>query len=128
MRRRCSIKYGFQIPTSTRIGAGFYIGHFGTIVVNSKSRIGNNCNIAHGCTIGQANRGERKGYPTIGNRVWIGTGSVIVGNINIGSNVLIAPNSFVNFDVPDDSLVIGNPAKIIEKHNATEGYIENILE
>ena len=53
----------------------------------------------------------------------MGTNSVIVGRITIGNNVLIAPNTFVNFDVPNNSIVIGNPAKIISKEKATEGYI-----
>jgi serine O-acetyltransferase len=126
--RRYGYKYGFQIPIQTNIGEGFYIGHFGTVVINGKVKIGKNCNIAHCTTIGQANRGKLKGYPTIGDYVWIGTGSVIVGNISIGNNVLIAPNTFVNIDVPDNSVVIGNPAKIIEKNNPTEGYINNILD
>lgn len=125
--RKYGYKYGFQIPVNTKIGEGFYIGHYGTIVINVKAKIGKNCNIAHSTTIGQANRGKLKGYPTIGDYVWIGTGSVIVGNINIGNNVLVAPNTFVNINVPDNSLVIGNPAKIIEKNNPTEGYINNIL-
>ncbi len=125
--RSLSHKYGFQIPVSTSIGEDFYIGHFGTIVINGKAKLGKNCNIAHSTTIGQANRGRLKGYPTIGNKVWIGTGSVIVGNIIIGNNVLIAPNSFVNIDVPDNSLVIGNPAKVITKENPTEGYINYIF-
>lgn len=121
-------KYGFQIPSNTEIGEGFYIGHFGTIVINGKVKIGKNCNIAHCVTIGQANRGKLKGYPTIGDFVWIGTGSVIVGNIKVGSNVLIAPNSFVNHDVPDNSIVLGNPCKIISKENPCDGYICHILE
>lgn len=121
-------KYGFQIPVSTQIGSGFYIGHFGTIVINEKAKIGENCNIAHGVTIGQANRGKSKGCPIIGNKVWIGTGAIIVGKITVGSNVLIAPNSYVNFDVPDNSVVLGNPGKIIPKANATEGYINSCLE
>lgn len=128
LKTKYSYKYGFQIPSTTEIGEGFYIGHYGTIVINSKARIGKNCNIAHGATIGQANRGKLKGYPTIGDNVWIGTGSVIVGNINIGSNVLIAPNSFVNIDVPNNSLVIGNPCKIVNKENPCDGYINNLLE
>jgi serine O-acetyltransferase len=128
LKTRYSYKYGFQIPSSTKIGEGFYIGHFGTIVINGKAIIGKNCNIAHGVTIGQANRGKLKGYPTIGDYVWIGTGSVVVGNINIGSNVLIAPNSFVNIDVPDNSLVLGNPCKVVNKENPCDGYIHNILE
>ena len=102
------------------------MGHFGSIVINKKAKIGDNCNIAHTITIGQANRGNTKGCPVIGNNVWIGTGSVIVGKIIIGDNVLIAPNTFVNGDVPSNSLVIGNPFKIIPKENPTEGYINNI--
>lgn len=121
--RRYGFKYGFQIPVNTEIGAGFYIGHFGTIVINGKAKIGKNCNIAHNTTIGRTNRGERKGYPTIGDYVWIGTGSVIVGGIKIGNNVLIAPNTFVNKSIPNNSLVIGNPAKIIDKEKPVEGYI-----
>ncbi|WP_237332495.1 hypothetical protein [Zobellia amurskyensis] len=84
--------------------------------------------MAHSTTIGQANIGKRKGCPTIGDNVWIGTGSVLVGSIEIGNYVLIAPNSFVNFDVPNNSLVIGNPAKIIRKENPTEGYVNYILD
>lgn len=74
---------------------------------------------------GQENRGKRKGTPRIGNDVWIGTNAVIVGKIEIGNNVLIAPNSYVNFDVPNNSIVIGNPGKIIPSINACESYIEN---
>ncbi len=55
----------------------------------------------------------------------MGTGCVITGNITIGNNVMIAPNSFVNMDVPDHSLVMGNPAKIISKENPTALYINN---
>ena len=120
-------RYGFQVPASTSIGEGFYIGHFGSLVINRKTVIGKNCNVAHGITIGQANRGKRKGAPTIGDNVWIGTGAVLVGKITIGTNVLIAPNSFVNMDVPDNSIVIGNPAQIRPSENATEGYINHIL-
>ena len=115
--------YGFQIPSSTQIGKGLYIGHWGTIVVNGKAIIGENCNLSPGVTIGQTNRGKNKGAPTIGNKVWIGTNAVIVGNIIIGDNVMIAPNAFVNISVPSNSLVVGNPASILPRENATEGYI-----
>jgi serine O-acetyltransferase len=126
--RRYSFKYGFQIPYVTEIGEGFYIGHHGTIIINGEAKIGKNCNVAAGVTIGQTNRGKLKGCPNIGDNVWIGIGSVIVGNITIGSNVLVAPNTYINFNVPSNSLVIGNPGKIIRKNNPTEGYITNILD
>lgn len=125
--RRYSYKFGFQIPSSTKIGEGFYIGHHGNIIINANTVIGKNCNISPLVTIGRTNRGGKKGVPIFGDQVWIGTGAVIVGGINIGSDVLIAPNSYVNFDVPSNSIVIGNPAKIIARENPTEGYINNIL-
>lgn len=123
--RHHQIKYGFQIYPETQIGDGFYLGHWGMVVVNPSAVIGSNCNIAQGVTIAQSNRGKRKGVPTIGNEVWIGPNAVIVGNISIGNNVLIAPNAYLNTDVPDNSIVLGNPAKIFSKDDATEGYINN---
>lgn len=123
-----SKKYGFQISYATQIGKGFYIGHRGTVIINYKAVIGNNVNVAHNVTIGEEVRGKRKGTPTIGNRVWIGANSTIVGNIKIGDDVIIAPNTFVNFDVPSHSLVIGNQAEIKYKEYCTQDYIENIVE
>lgn len=120
-----SYKLGFQISPRATIGKGFYLGHFGTVVIGDEVQIGDNVNIGVNVVIGRTNRGNKKGSPTIKNKVWIGSGSVIVGHICIGDNVLVAPNSFVNFDVPSNSIVIGNPAHIIPKGNACEGYIEN---
>lgn len=122
---RYSMKYGYQIGEEAEIGPGFYMGHRGTVIVNGKSKIGANVNIATGVTIGQENRGERQGFPEIGNKVWIGSNSVIVGRVNIGDNVMIAPNTFINFDVPSNSIVVGSPAKIIPNKEATLGYIQH---
>ena len=121
-------KFGVQTHWSLSVGKGFYIGHFGSIIINSATIIGDNCNINQGVTIGAENRGKRKGVPRIGNKVWVGANSVIVGSITIGDNVLIAPLSYVNFDVPSNSIVIGNPASIISCENATENYICNYIE
>lgn len=84
--------------------------------------------IYNGVTLGAQNRGQHQGSPIIGNNVFLGPNAVIVGKIKIGNNVLIAGGSFVNFDVPDNSIVIGNPAKVIHKDNAVEGYILNQVE
>ena len=85
--------------------------------------MGKNININRGVLIGQTNRGGRRGAPVIGNEVWIGINAAIVGNITIGDDVLIAPNSYVNCDVPSHSVVFGNPCIIKHRENATEGYI-----
>ena len=121
------IKYGFQIYPETEIGEGLYLGHWGSLVINPKAKIGKNCNIAQGVTIGQQNRGKNEGYPEIGDQVWIGPNAVLVGNIKIGNNVLVAPNAYVNFDIPENSLVVGNPAKIYPNEEATFGYINNLV-
>lgn len=120
-----SYKTHIQIPARTQIGEGFYIGHSGRLIIHPDAKLGKNINVGTGVTIGYENRGPRKGAPTIEGNCWIGTNSVVVGNIKIGENVMIAPLTFVNFDVPPHSIVIGNPAKIINKENATKGYIEN---
>lgn len=123
--RHYQIKYGFQIYPETQIGEGFYLGHYGNLVINPKAKIGKNCNIAQGVTIAQANRGKNEGVPEIGDEVWIGPNAVIVGKIKIGNNVLIAPNAYVNSDVPSNAVVIGNPAIYTLNENATSGYINH---
>lgn len=118
------IKYSVDIPATTKIGAGFKIEHCAGIVLNPDVSIGKNCNIYNGVTIGKEKRGKRTGVPAIGEYVWIGANSVIVGNINIGNDALIAPGAYVNFDVPSHSIVLGNPGRIIPRENATEDYIK----
>lgn len=119
---------GLEISASQQIGGGLYLGHAYNITINSGAKIGRNCNIHKGIVIGQANRGSHKGCPTIGDRVWIGINSAIVGNITIGDDVLIAPNSYVNVDIPSHSVVFGNPCVIKRRDWATEGYVNNIVE
>ncbi len=124
--RRLSYKSGIQIPLKTNIGHGFYIGHYGTIVINGASTIGNNVNISPGVNIGRANRGKNKGVPTIGNEVYIGPGVKIVGAVKIGNNVAIGANAVVTKDVPDNACVAGIPAKILSMKGA-EGYINRTV-
>ena len=116
-----------EIPVRTDIGEGLFIQHFSGITINVKAKLGKNINIHKGVTIGETTRGTQKGIPQIGNNVWIGINSSIVGGINIGNNVLIAPNSYVNVNVPDYSIVFGNPAIIKRNEKAVEGYIGNTV-
>lgn len=126
--RRAADRNHIEIFSGNKIGGGLYIGHPFGITVNAKAVIGSNCNLHKGVTIGQENRGSRKGVPTIGNCVWIGINSTVVGNITIGDDVLIAPNSFVNCDVPSHSVVFGNPCTIRPREDATKDYINNRVE
>lgn len=126
MLYRISRKYGLEISLNAQIGQGLYLGHPYNITVGEGVVLGNNVNLHKGCTIGRTNRGN-SGSPCIGNNVFIGINATVVGNICIGNDVLIAPNSYVNVDVPDHSVVIGNPAVIHPRENATENYVAFIV-
>ena len=125
--RREEIKRGIEISYKVTIGPGLYLGHPYGITINDSVVIGRNVNIHKGVTLGRENRGKRIGAPHVGDNVWIGINATIVGNIRIGNNVLIAPNAFVNIDIPDNSIVIGNPCQIISDERATDGYIINTV-
>ena len=121
-----SRRHGIEIPSSTRIGKGLYLGHAYNITVNGYAVLGDNCHLHKGVTIGKECRGPRKGYPTIGSRVSICVNATVVGKITVGDDVLIAPGALVNCDIPSHSVVIGNPCTIHHRDNATEEYIGNL--
>lgn len=117
--QRSSIKSGIEILCS--LGGGVIIPHFGDIKLNAKS-IGDNLYIFHNVTIGND---YKTGIPKLGNNIFIGTNVVILGNITIGDNVIIGANSFVTQNIPSNSLVVGNPAKVVRK--ISKQYIKKIL-
>lgn len=121
--RRLKVKYGIDISYRTKIGYGFYIGHFGGIVIHGDSIIGNNCNISQGVTIGISNS-TNSGTPTIGDNVFIGPNASIFGKITIGNNVTIGANSVITKDIPSDTTVISGKMTIISK-NISKLYIQN---
>jgi len=120
---RYTYKYGISIPYITKIGSGFVIGHFGGIVVSDRAVIGKNCTISHGVTVGKANRGKNKGYPTIGDNVYIGPGAKIIGKVKVGDNVAIGANCVVTKDVPDNAVVAGIPGKVIS-YDGSKDYVK----
>lgn len=117
-----SIRYGISISPDVSIGTGFYIGHYGGIVVNRDVVIGDNCNISQGVTLGQINRGERAGCPIIGNHVYIGPGAKIIGRIRIGDHAAIGANAVVIADVAESTSVGGVPARVLSD-KGSEGYV-----
>ena len=119
-------KFGIEIFPMTNIDKGFYIGHFGGIIINPKVKIGKNCNISQGVTIGGSYKGKSQGYPTIGDNVFIAPGAKIFGNITIGNNVAIGANAVVTKSFPDNSLIAGSPAKLIS-NEGSEGYINHTV-
>jgi serine O-acetyltransferase len=98
------------IPAQATLGEGFHIIHAeGSISIHPSAVIGKRCGIMHNVTIGT---NMTAGAPTIGDDVFIGVNSTILGEIRIGDRVRIAANTAVTTDIPSDSVVVGSPAKI----------------
>lgn len=116
--------FNSRIPSSVKIGKGSYFAYQGlSILLVKGTEIGDGCMIGMRITTGR--NFPYRDVPKIGNRVWIGTNSVIIGPVIIEDDVIIAPNSVVNRSVPKGKIVAGNPAKIIGDINNL-GY--NIFE
>lgn len=109
-----SVLIGINIPRKSVIGKGLRIHHYGCIVINNKSIIGEKCTLRHEVTIG--NRRSSDDCPIIGDNCDIGVGAKILGKIVIGNNVTIGANAVVITDIPDNSLAVGIPARIIKKN------------
>jgi serine O-acetyltransferase len=111
-KRIVEIYTGISLSARAVFGPGLYINHFGSIFVG-KVQVGENCNIAHEVTFGVAGRGDKKGLPTLGNRVYVAPGAKIIGKITIGDDVAIGANAVVTKSIPDCAVVIGAPARIV---------------
>lgn len=114
--------YHLEIPNWGNIGKNLVLAHPFGITVNPAVVIGDGCVLFKNCTIGSVRSGKRAGFPMIGNNCVVGCGAFVCGGITIGNDVLICANAFVDFDVPDHSIVIGNPGVIHHKENATADY------
>jgi serine O-acetyltransferase len=117
---------GIEIPKNVLLGEGFYVIHAGSVVINSQAVVGKNCTIVNCATIGGIFRGKKKGAPTIGDNVYIGPYSCILGNVKVGNNVAIGAHSVVLSDVPDNSVVVGSPARVISSKGAEEYIIRPV--
>lgn len=105
---------GVQISRHADIGGGLFLPHFGIIVLNRKAKYGSFLTLFHGVTVGaKGSASGVVGVPTIGDHVTISTGAIILGAISIGDNATIGAGSVVIKDVPNNSVVVGNPGKVI---------------
>ena len=108
---------GIEIHPGAEIGPGLFIDHGMGIVIGGTAKIGKNCVLFHGVTLGGTGKHEGKRHPTLGNNVLIGTQATLLGPINIGNNVKIgAETVIINHDVPDNCTIVGAPGKIVKQN------------
>lgn len=121
---------GIEIPWDTQIGKNLQLQHGHGLVVNHKTQIGENCILRNSTTIGNKKLadGSFSAAPKIGNNVDIGANVVIIGAITVGDNAVIGAGSVVIKDVPEGSVVVGNPARVIRQVNTPSSFLNNPLE
>ena len=115
---------GIEIHPGAKIGNNLFIDHGMGVVIGETSEIGNNVTVYHAVTLGgispsinsDSQRHEKR-HPTIGNDVVIGSGAQIIGPVKIGNGSRIAANAVVVNDVPENSTMVGVPAKVIKTGN-----------
>lgn len=114
-QRKIGNARGLCIENFSNIGNNLHLPHGLNIIINDNAIIGDNCIIYQGVTVGVIHEGKNAGTPIVENNVTLCPNAVVVGGIRIGHDSIIAGNAFVNFDVPPNSIVIGNPGVIHKK-------------
>lgn len=111
-------KTGIQLLFGTDVKEGLSFSHFSCTVINQHAKIGRNFTMFNGCTVGST-FGRNSGVPIIGDNVLMCSGSKIIGRVTIGNNVVVGAGAIVVKDIPDNAVVVGIPAKIIN-YNGSE--------
>lgn len=100
------------------VGPGLLLNHPSGVVLGNGASVGSNCTILQNVTLGERfvdGRGAHD-YPTVGDEVTLGAGACVLGAVKIGNGATVGANSVVLTDVPDMSLAVGTPARVIPSH------------
>lgn len=115
------IKYGYHIPINV-FGPGLSIAHIGPILINSNSKIGKNCRIQTGVTLGATN--GTSGAPVLGDNVFLGEGCKIIGNVTIANHCAIGANAVVVKSIVEEGTTYGGiPAKKISSNSSAPNLV-----
>lgn len=113
---RLSVRLGMTLPINV-FGPGLSIPHYGTIVVHANAKIGRNCRLQEGVTIGASNGSHEAA--TIGNNCYFGSGAKVIGAVRIADDVAVGANAVVTRDIPEAGTTwAGIPARKISDHNS----------
>ncbi len=116
---------GIEIHPGATIGRRFFIDHGMGVVIGETAVIGDDCLIYQGVTLGGTGKEKGKRHPTLGNRVVVGTGAKVLGNIEIGDSVRIGAGSVVLKPVPPHSTVVGIPGRVVRSRSDEEEMLDH---
>ena len=111
---------GVEIHPAAAIGRRFFIDHGMGVIIGETAVIGDDVLLYQGVTLGGTGKESGKRHPTLGDRVVVGAGAKVLGNITIGSDTRIGANSVVLHDVPPHSTVVGIPGKVVRRRKGDE--------
>lgn len=116
---------GIEIHPGATIGKRLFIDHGMGVVIGETAEIGDDVLLYQGVTIGGTGSQGGKRHPTLGNRVVVGGGAKVLGNITLGDNVKVGAGAVVVHSVPAGATVVGIPGKVIKGLGKTLGPLEH---
>lgn len=105
---------GVDIHPAAKLGRRLFIDHATGVVIGQTAVVGTDCVIFHGVTLGGQRMVKGKRHPTVGDRVMIGAGAKVLGNITLGNDCKVGANAVVVKDVPVGAVAVGVPARITQ--------------
>jgi serine O-acetyltransferase len=112
---------GIEIHPGARIGDGVFIDHGAGVVIGETAQVGDDVTLYHGVTLGGTHLGRGKRHPTIGDRVTLGAGAKVLGNVTVGHDSQIGANAVLVRSVGDHSVVVGVPGQVISSSGSQVG-------
>jgi serine O-acetyltransferase len=116
---------GIEIHPGAKIGRRLFIDHGMGVVIGETAEIGDDVLLYQGVTLGGTGTERGKRHPTLGNRVVVGTGAAILGNITLEDDVKVGAGSVVVHSVPSGSTVVGIPARVVKARGEAPGALEH---
>jgi len=114
-----------EIHPGAKIGERLFIDHGLGVVIGETAQVGDDVLLYQGVTLGGTGNERGKRHPTLGNRVVVGTGAAVLGNIRLGDDVKVGAGSVVVHSVPDGCTVVGIPAKVVRTRGEALGTLEH---
>ncbi|HTJ83893.1 MAG TPA: hypothetical protein VL400_19375 [Polyangiaceae bacterium] len=115
MDKSAQVLWGIRIHEHADIGGGLYIGHPGDLLIGPV-KMGEDCNVSQHVVLGKRTDGRGAGgAPVLGDRVWIGVGALIYGDVHVGTGATIGPLTVVGRNVGPKTMVIGNPMQVLKR-------------
>jgi serine O-acetyltransferase len=116
---------GIEIHPGAVIGRRFFIDHGMGVVIGETAKIGDDCTLYHGVTLGGTTWQKGKRHPTLGNNVVIGAGAKILGPITLGDNVRVGSNSVVVKSINESQTVAGVPSRVLKSSNTKSNHFDS---